>query len=94
MEGSLRLMDGQEGASFEYGHLEIFLRGFWSNICDNSNFSPDSASVACRLLGYDGGAALKFQATFGPPSSDFPEEVGFESRILEDQVLYHARTVS
>ena len=78
-------MDGRSGTSFEYGRLEIFLRGFWSNICDNASFTPDSAKVACGLLGYDGGAALQFK--IDRPFSQFPEEVGFESRILESQVL-------
>ena len=89
MEGALRLMDGQVGTSFEYGRLEFFLRGFWSNICDNANFSPDSAMVACSLLGYDGGAALKFQADSGlpRPRSRFPAELGFVSEFFENQVL-------
>eukprot|EP00892_Ulva_mutabilis_P004965 jgi/Ulvmu1/2840/UM144_0005.1 len=64
MEGKLRLMDGHAGPAYEYGRLEIFLRGFWSTICDTESFTPDSAQVACRLLGYDGGAALKFLTAF------------------------------
>lgn len=55
-------MDGSSGPGYEYGRLEIFVRGFWSTICDNSGFTPDSALVACRALGYDGGAALKLGA--------------------------------
>lgn len=73
MDGALRLEDGAAGAMFEYGRLEIFLRGFWSNICDVEAFSPDSAQVACRVLGYDGGSALKFRVPFD--SSRFEVEV-------------------
>lgn len=64
MDGALRLEDGAAGAAFEYGRLEIFVRGFWSNICDVEAFTPDSAQVACRALGYDGGSALKFRVPF------------------------------
>eukprot|EP00892_Ulva_mutabilis_P008274 jgi/Ulvmu1/5819/UM025_0076.1 len=60
IEGQLRLMESTAGVAFEYGRLEIFIRGFWSTICDTESFTPDSAQVACRLLGYDGGAPLNF----------------------------------
>lgn len=52
------------GAGFEYGRLEVFLRGFWSNICDQPRFTPEAAQVACSILGYDGGAAPRFRAAF------------------------------
>lgn len=61
VEGTLRLADGQAGAAYEYGRLEIFLRGVWSTICDVKSFTPDSANVACRILGFDGGAPLEFR---------------------------------
>lgn len=64
MDGSLRLMGGEAGAAFEYGRLEVFLRGFWSNVCSTEVFTPDSAAVACRALGYDGGASLQFLQPF------------------------------
>eukprot|EP00892_Ulva_mutabilis_P004968 jgi/Ulvmu1/2843/UM144_0008.1 len=67
MEGNLRLMDGETGPAYEYGRLEVFVRGFWSTVCDTESFTPDSAQVACRILGYEGGAALKFPTTsFNP----------------------------
>lgn len=53
-------MGGSSGPGFEYGRLEIFARGFWSNVCRAGRFTPDAAQVACRALGYDGGAALRF----------------------------------
>lgn len=56
-EGALRLTGGQAGPGFEYGRLEIFLKGFWRSVCDN--FTPDSAKVACTVLGFDGGAVLR-----------------------------------
>eukprot|EP00892_Ulva_mutabilis_P012285 jgi/Ulvmu1/9429/UM051_0057.1 len=72
MEGRLRLMDSTAGAGFEYGRLEIFVRGFWSTICDTESFTPDSAQVACSLLGYDGGAPLNFM----------PGSFGSENQVL------------
>ena len=64
MDGSLRLQGGEAGPSYEYGRLEIFLRGFWSNICSVEAFTPDSARVACSALGFDGGASLNFPTAF------------------------------
>ena len=66
MDGQLRLMEGGAGAGFEFGRLEIFMRGFWSNICSGESelFTQDSAQVACRLLGYDGGASIVFMQPF------------------------------
>lgn len=64
MEGRLRLMDGQAGAGYEYGRLEIFLNSFWSAVCDEPSITPDSALVACRILGFDGGAALSFRREY------------------------------
>eukprot|EP00892_Ulva_mutabilis_P012290 jgi/Ulvmu1/9433/UM051_0061.1 len=60
MEGRVRLMESTAGAGFEYGRLEVFIRGFWSGICDTESITPDSAQVACRDLGFDGGASLRF----------------------------------
>ena len=59
-------MEGGAGPDFEFGRLEVFLRGFWSNICsgDAESFTQDSAQVACRLLGYDGGASIVFRQPF------------------------------
>eukprot|EP00892_Ulva_mutabilis_P007855 jgi/Ulvmu1/5441/UM223_0002.1 len=64
-EGHIRLQDGGAGADFEYGRLEIFRRGFWSNVCNTGTFTPDSAQVACRILGYDGGGVLNFPVAYG-----------------------------
>eukprot|EP00892_Ulva_mutabilis_P005582 jgi/Ulvmu1/3396/UM016_0012.1 len=68
-EGNLRLQDGDSGPGYEYGRLEIFLRGFWSTICDNSGFTPDTAVLACSLLGFDGGAALRFRVPYNGESN-------------------------
>eukprot|EP00892_Ulva_mutabilis_P006138 jgi/Ulvmu1/3897/UM018_0119.1 len=63
-EGNLRLQGGESGPGYEYGRLEVFLRGFWSTICDRSGFTPDAAVLACSLLGFDGGAALRFRVPY------------------------------
>eukprot|EP00892_Ulva_mutabilis_P005579 jgi/Ulvmu1/3393/UM016_0009.1 len=75
-EGNLRLAEGDSGPGYEYGRLEIFVRGFWSTICDQLGFTPDTALLACSLLGFDGGAALRFRT---PYSNDFPFS---ESQVL------------
>lgn len=64
LEGRLRLEDGQSGPGYEYGRLEIFLRGLWTGVCDASNLTPDAALVACKILGFDGGAALQFRSPY------------------------------
>eukprot|EP00892_Ulva_mutabilis_P002459 jgi/Ulvmu1/12213/UM086_0002.1 len=63
-DGALRLMGGAEGPGYQYGRLEIFLRGFWSNICNADVFSPAAAQVACSVLGFQGGAALEFAQSY------------------------------
>eukprot|EP00892_Ulva_mutabilis_P002672 jgi/Ulvmu1/12405/UM009_0052.1 len=61
LDDTLRLEGGSTGPGYEYGRLEIFLRGFWSNVCDLDSITPATAQVACRLLGYDGGGPLEFR---------------------------------
>lgn len=50
-EGDLRIVDG---ANPRVGRLEVFHAGQWGTVCDDF-FDEDSASVACRQLGYDAG---------------------------------------
>eukprot|EP00892_Ulva_mutabilis_P002373 jgi/Ulvmu1/12136/UM084_0063.1 len=64
MDGMLRLMGGGAGPGYEYGRLEVFLKGFWSSVCNIDGFTPDSATVACRVLGFGGGASLEFFQPF------------------------------
>ena len=74
----MRLQGGEAGPSYEYGRLEIFLRGFWNNICSTEAFTPDSARVACSALGFDGGASLWFPRPF---SSDNLVGTCYSSRM-------------
>ena len=58
---------------YAYGRLEVFRQRLWSDVCGTEKFTPDSAGVACRQLGYDGGAALHFPrpyefGNFVPPN--------------------------
>lgn len=69
MDGSLRLEGGGSGPGYEYGRLEVFLRGFWSNVCNVDGFTPDSAQVACAALGFGGGASLQFFQPYAVESS-------------------------
>ena len=57
-DGNLRLVNGEKTNNYDFGRLEVFRNGFSSNICDNEIFTPDSADVACRILGYDGGTSI------------------------------------
>eukprot|EP00892_Ulva_mutabilis_P004105 jgi/Ulvmu1/2066/UM121_0007.1 len=70
MDGMLRLMGGASGPGYEYGRLEVFLRGFWSSVCNVDGFTPDSAAVACRILGFGGGASLEFFQPFASSQSN------------------------
>ncbi|KFW75422.1 T-cell differentiation antigen CD6, partial [Manacus vitellinus] len=42
-----RLSGGRDGCA---GRLEVFFRGTWSTVCDNTWYDPESA-VLCRSLG-------------------------------------------
>ena len=64
VDGSVRLAQGAAGPGFEYGRLEVFVNGLWSDICSNTQFTPNSAAVACRQLGHDGGSRLFFNVPF------------------------------
>eukprot|EP00892_Ulva_mutabilis_P011614 jgi/Ulvmu1/8825/UM049_0005.1 len=64
LDGMVRLQDGDAGPAYEYGRLEVFSRGFWSNVCSDRRFTPDTAQLACRALGFDGGAAPYFAQPF------------------------------
>ena len=75
LEGSVRLMDGSSGPGYEYGRLEIFVRGFWSTVCDKKGFTPDSALVACRALGYEGGTVLQFTQAYSRGRASLENEV-------------------
>eukprot|EP00892_Ulva_mutabilis_P011626 jgi/Ulvmu1/8836/UM049_0016.1 len=58
-DGQLRLEDGGSGDGYAYARLEVFLRGFWGNVCNavpprafstlGVRFTPDSLQVACSL---------------------------------------------
>lgn len=58
-------MGGAEAPGFRYGRLEIFMRGFWSNICAADFFTPAAAQVACSAFGFQGGVALQFYQPYG-----------------------------
>ena len=78
-------MDGQAGPGYEYGRLEIFLRGIWRTICDSpGSFTPDSAALACESLGFGGGVALEFRQTY-IASSRFSSARGFENQVMTTQ---------
>lgn len=79
--GELRL------SSYPAGRLEIYLNGAWGTICDDL-FGPHAASLACRLLGYDGAtASYAIEAYYGQGSGqiwlDDLRCYGHETSMLE-----------
>lgn len=74
--GALRLAGVDPGRvaaipDASYGRLEIFMNGFWSTVCDRNGFTPDSAKVACKALGWKGGVPVNF---LQPYSAEFVSE--------------------
>ena len=52
-EGDLRLISSLSSTGGgNRGRLEIFLRGEWGTVCDDS-FRQTEANTACKQLGYD-----------------------------------------
>ncbi len=55
-DGSSRLLAGGAPSIDGAGRLEIFTSGAWSPVC-SSGFTPGSASVACKAMGFSGAKA-------------------------------------
>lgn len=56
-EGDLRLISRLDINGFATGALQVFHDGAFGAVCSN-NFGPSDADVACRQLGFVGGAPL------------------------------------
>lgn len=79
-EGAVRLMGGARAPGYRYGRLEVFVRGFWSNVCAADGLTPASAQVACRALGFPGGAALEFSPAYSGAAASHVRAVADLSR--------------
>ena len=55
-DGALRLLSGGAPSIDGVGRLEVFTGGAWSPVC-GSGFTPGSASVACKSMGFSGAKA-------------------------------------
>ena len=55
VEGGLRLVDRIDVNGYATGSLQVFLNGAWGAVCSNE-FNRIAADVACRQLGFSGGA--------------------------------------
>ena len=94
--GALRLVDGPDGSDGGEGRLEMFVNrfytgdardggGHWGTVCDD-HFLNGTAGRACRMLGFEGGAALGGgggyrTAPYGQPGLDLDAQ-----RIVLDDV--------
>ncbi|KAL4223330.1 hypothetical protein ACF0H5_016801 [Mactra antiquata] len=98
---SVRLVNGSD--PYE-GRLEVFHRGQWGTVCDNS-FNDYSAMVVCRMLNYAGIATAHPSAAYGEGTlpillskvdCDGDEHDVFECDQLEwgSQQCTHANDVS
>ncbi len=54
-EGTIRLNNDGDRARLNSGRLEIYVNGVWGTVCDDG-FGSSEATVACRELGFTGGA--------------------------------------
>ena len=88
-----RLMGGAAGDRYTYGRLEIFDKGFWSNVCRSDRFTPASAQVACRALGYDGGTAPLLLGSFRVSLRQVRTPASGGMRQLRRPDLSHKREV-
>jgi hypothetical protein len=92
VEGQLRLIDSEgapsmfETGSGVTGRLEIFYSGVWAPVC-KEGFSPGSASVACKQMGFSGHSGSKSCSAQGlcgttPPHVSEVSCSGSESSLL------------
>ena len=83
-EGDLRLADGR---TRNEGRLEILRNGQWGTVCDNL-WDRRDAQVACRQLGFLGGASMSWRGPAGTGLIWLDDLVchGDETRL--DQCLY------
>ena len=64
------------GRSHNEGRVEVYYRGAWGTVCDDS-WSRTDASVVCRMLGYSGAVSAHGSAHFGRGTgSIWLDEVG------------------
>ncbi|XP_045212294.2 uncharacterized protein LOC123563518 [Mercenaria mercenaria] len=63
-----RIRLGGENRTFTSGNIEVFVRNKWGIVCDDA-WEIDDADVACRQLGFSGGAEkVTVSAEFGEGS--------------------------
>ena len=72
----MRLVEQTTVANWIQGRLELFLDGSWGQVCSaRTTFTGSDADVACRQLGFSGGAVAPNQ-----PADSFRELLRFSPR--------------
>ena len=68
------------GRSPSEGRVEVYYRGAWGTVCDDS-WSWTDGNVVCRMLGYPGAVSASGEAFFGRGTgSIWLDEVGCSGR--------------
>ena len=77
------------GRSPNEGRVEVYYRGTWGTVCDDS-WSRTDASVVCRMLGYSRAVSVHGSAHFGRGTgSIWLDEVGCSGRENSLFDCYH-----
>lgn len=97
-EGSVRLLQEENGTSVVYngstvsirGQVQVCVDGYWSSVCDVYPIDPLGPELMCHSMGYEGIyctlCASYIVLTIGGRvvSSDYPNEYGYSLQLLTD----------
>ena len=79
----MRIKPDKHSTANFYGFLEVQISGAWGSVCARS-FDDKAATVACRQLGFAGGAAYNPPKNFSSPLlMDNIQCVGSEENLLK-----------
>ena len=59
--GAVRLYrNGDTSISYTSGIVEVYIDGYWGNICYDTIFGNDEATVICQQLSYSGASSYTY----------------------------------